>query len=1028
MRLRMRRWTRLLQAAAAMAWLLLGGTAGATTVTASPGTCTSVNDGGGDWSRASRAVSSNNSHARAQTDGTATDYLRCTNYGFSIPAGATINGITVYVERRSDRTSNGGSKDSAVRVVKAGVIGADNQASSTIYTTSDVVEAHGGSGYLWGAGWTAADINDPGFGAAFKAVKASSSGESHEIRVDHIYIAVDYTFSYPPGVYTVTGSPSACSNVGGIGTLAWSNTGYALASDDQRSSVSVWDYGTFATNYLVCTGYGFSVPSEATINGITIDVERRVSSSGSITARDYAVRVVKGGVIGTTDGSSATTYTTTDTYGSHGGTGSLWGTAWTPADINAANFGAAFSATMTKTNWSTRRIYVDHLRVSVTFTVPPAVVMPSEFNAYDSGTSPAGSLTGKLMTKVAGQTFSFDIVALNTTRTALLSTYTQKVKVELLDASAGGTLDGNNCNAAWPVIQALSDQTFTGNAGGATDDRTVTGSAGRHRVGGVVVANSWRNVTVRVSYPASGTPTVIGCSTDHFAIRPSSLSGLSITDSDWDSPGTSRSLNNLNIAGTVVHKAGRPFTVQALAVNAASTTTTNYAGAPVGVFADCSGGTGGTACTSAFGTFVLGSPAVAGVIDSTTASYNEVGAYTLQLQDQSFADIDAADGSEASCAGRYVCSGTVDVGRFVPDHFDVAAVSLINRADLTPTATATTADAASGETSLLVSSVTGFPVGVRVRIPAAGTDGDALYATVAALGGSSLTLDTPLLADLPAGSDIFVDPGFTYLGERLDIGLSLRARAADNALTANYQGSLARLDPLAAGNPLGVGAVDNGTTRLAFPVCGGTPAHPCFTPAAATGGSFVAGVADDIAVPLVFHRGTTAVGPLVALDIGIAPLDADGVGMLTYDLDTDATSGNDHSLVARAELRYGRMRLGNAYGSELLPLPIVATAQYWNGSGFVANILDSQTAFLPADIAFSNFRLNLTPALVSVVTPPATVALTKGAGRFTLAAPGANKNGSVDFITSAPTYLPSNQARAVFGAYKSPAIYRRENY
>ena len=45
------------------------------------------------------------------------------------------------------------------------------------------------------------------------------------------------------------------------------------------------------------------------------------------------------------------------------------------------------------------------------------------------------------------------------------------------------------------------------------------------------------------------------------------------------------------------------------------------------------------------------------------------------------------------------------------------------------------------------------------------------------------------------------------------------------------------------------------------------------------------------------------------------------------------------------EMRYGRLVLENAYGSELLNLPVAASIQYFDGSGFITNSSDSCTAW-----------------------------------------------------------------------------------
>jgi len=300
--------------------LLMSHAACAVTVTASPTTCATIAGiGTVNWSNPTRAISSNNSYATAAVDGTTTRYLRCTGYNFAIPTGATINGITVSVERRSNRITDGGSKDAAMRLVKAGVIGTTDRSTTTTYTTADVIEAHGGGADLWGDAWTATEINAANFGAAFAATKASAAGPSHTVIVDHVRITVDY--SYAPGAYSVTASPTTCASIAGIGTVAWARPVRAVSSNNSYATATV--DGT-TTRYLRCLGYNFAIPAGASINGITVNVERRSNRTTNGGSKDAAMRLVKAGVIGTTDRSTTTTYTTADVIEAHGGVNVLW--------------------------------------------------------------------------------------------------------------------------------------------------------------------------------------------------------------------------------------------------------------------------------------------------------------------------------------------------------------------------------------------------------------------------------------------------------------------------------------------------------------------------------------------------------------------------------------------------------------------------------------------------------------------------------------------------------------------------------
>ena len=119
--------------------------------------CTSLGGAGANWTTPELAASSDNAYATASVDATTTDPLQCLNYGFSIPAGATILGIEVNVERRSSATP--GSEDASVRLVQGGTIAGSDLQTATAYTTADAVETHGSPTQLWGLTWTPAAIN-----------------------------------------------------------------------------------------------------------------------------------------------------------------------------------------------------------------------------------------------------------------------------------------------------------------------------------------------------------------------------------------------------------------------------------------------------------------------------------------------------------------------------------------------------------------------------------------------------------------------------------------------------------------------------------------------------------------------------------------------------------------------------------------------------------------------------------------------------------------------------------------------------
>lgn len=152
---------------------------------------------------------------------------------------------------------------------------------------------------------------------------------------------------------TNSGSGSAWTNPGGI------TTGTAASNTVSAGS---------PTQYLVGTGLGFSIPAGATIDGILVEWDKRNSTGFAGGVADNAVRIVKGGTVGATDRSDGTAWPTVFTWFSYGGSSDLWGETWTSTDINASNFGAAFSATGTAGG---RNVEIDNLRITVYYTTSP---------------------------------------------------------------------------------------------------------------------------------------------------------------------------------------------------------------------------------------------------------------------------------------------------------------------------------------------------------------------------------------------------------------------------------------------------------------------------------------------------------------------------------------------------------------------------------------------------------------------------------------------------------------------------------
>lgn len=236
-----------------------------------------------------------------------------------------------------------------------------------------------------------------------------------------------------------------------------------------------------------------------------------------------------------------------------------------------------------------------------------------------------------------------------------------------------------------------------------------------------------------------------------------------------------------------------------------------------------------------------------------------------------------------------------------------------------------------------------------------------------------------------SGRSCAVVPSFTYLGEDFQLGFTLTAKNAAGATTQNYTGSFARLDLATAANfkLAGIGgstAFKTSNSRLSN---------------SASSGTWSNGVAAGITLTARALRTTTPDGPFDTAEFGIAPTDPDGVTMASLDLDTDLpANGADVTKVGTIPLRYGRLRLQNGMAAANRPVQLALAAQYWNGSAYNTNTLDSCTSVSATHLSFGNLRKSLVAGDAVMSNSPVTV--TAGVGRITLAPPASGHVGTLD--------------------------------
>ena len=278
---------------------------------------------------------------------------------------------------------------------------------------------------------------------------------------------------------------------------------------------------------------------------------------------------------------------------------------------------------------------------------------------------------------------------------------------------------------------------------------------------------------------------------------------------------------------------------------------------------------------------------------------------------------------------------------------------------------------------------------------------------------------------------------FTYVGQAFAYGtvpvLTVTAKNLSGGTTQNYRSSFFRIT---GGSLTGKAyAAETGTLDTA------TLTAP--DPAIVDNDNGTATLTFNSGTGIAFTR-TAPVAPFSAeISLAINVADTDAIAYASNPARFgQPTAGNGIAFSAGKVQRFGRLRLQNAYGSGTVALPVPIETQYWNGTAFARNEIDSCTALAATDIGLSDYTANLNAPETVVAVPPPTISFALGLGALTMTPPGANNAGSVLLTPNlagaglgylgawtGSTWNPA--ARAAFGLYGSQPknfIFFRENY
>jgi hypothetical protein len=125
----------------------------------------------------------------------------------------------------------------------------------------------------------------------------------------------------------------------------WTNPNNMKASDNTYATATINNNYTYTG---VLTKFGFAIPTDATIKGITVKIEAKAATAARV--QIPYVKLIKAGSAAGDNKGNTTKLTTGDVVYTFGDTTTMWGNTFTPAQINASNFGVEFACQETSSN------------------------------------------------------------------------------------------------------------------------------------------------------------------------------------------------------------------------------------------------------------------------------------------------------------------------------------------------------------------------------------------------------------------------------------------------------------------------------------------------------------------------------------------------------------------------------------------------------------------------------------------------------------------------------------------------------
>ena len=158
-------------------------------------------------------------------------------------------------------------------------------------------------------------------------------------------------------------NPGSGTNNSTVGSEPWVNPSEITTPGSTYATVNLYHLH-LVSNYLQASQYGFTIPSEASILGIEV-VFNRSASAHNPSISDNSVRLVRAGAPVGDDKAIDAPWPSTLGLATYGGPEDLWGTTWTPEQVNSTDFGVVLSAQRDNNGNNSRIATVDSMQITV---------------------------------------------------------------------------------------------------------------------------------------------------------------------------------------------------------------------------------------------------------------------------------------------------------------------------------------------------------------------------------------------------------------------------------------------------------------------------------------------------------------------------------------------------------------------------------------------------------------------------------------------------------------------------------------